>query len=81
MLALRERVSELCLILEIMMEESDLDCFRYFDLTVFKNMFKPHYTEELKFKEHCHSLVEESCENKRTVYYDNFQHFSNGIFP
>lgn len=44
MKALRERVSELCLILEIMMEDSDLDCFKYFDMSAFKNMFKPHYT-------------------------------------
>lgn len=63
------------------MEDSDLDCFKYFDLEAFKNLFKPHYSNHEKFRAYCDNLVEESCENKMTVYYDNFQNFSNGICP
>ncbi len=29
-----------------MMEDSDLDCFKYFDIDAFRGQFKPHYTSE-----------------------------------
>lgn len=44
MMSLRKRVEELTLILEIMMEESDLDCFKDFQIEDFKNSFKLHYS-------------------------------------
>jgi hypothetical protein len=80
MMALRKRVEELTLILEIMMEESDLDCFRDFQIEDFKNSFKLHYSEE-KYGDYCKTLVERSCMNSRTVHYDTFQYYSNGIMP
>jgi len=80
MRALRDRADELSLVLEIMMEDSDLDCFKNFDLKLFMKQFKRHYSEE-RFKEYCTNLVEESCENRYSIYYDNFQQFSNGILP
>ena len=80
MLALRKRVDELTLILEIMMEESDLDCFRDFRIEDFRNSFKLHYAVD-KYRDYCVGLVERSCKNSRTGHYDTFQWYTNGIMP
>jgi phosphatidylinositol 4-kinase B len=43
--AIRQRADELSLVLEIMMEDSDLECFRNFNLPDFMGQFKRHYSE------------------------------------
>lgn len=75
---LRDKMDELCLVLEIMMENSDLECFRDFRIETFKDRFKPNYTQE-KFHDHCMALIEKSCMNARTGHYDIFQYYTNGI--
>lgn len=43
---MRLRVDELTLILEIMMEDSDLDCFKEFKIEDFTRSFKLHLSED-----------------------------------
>lgn len=38
--ALRKRCDEICLLLEIMMQGSDLDCFQNFNIESFKRRFQ-----------------------------------------
>ena len=80
MMALRKRVDELCLLLEIMSDSSDLDCFQNFKIENFRERFKLKLSEK-KYKEYCESLVEKSCMNSRTVHYDTFQKITNDIIP
>ena len=80
MVALRKRYKEIILLLEIMMDGSDLECFQNFNMAKFKDRFKPNLSEE-KFKEFCEELVEKSCMNSRTVHYDTFQKLTNNIMP
>jgi hypothetical protein len=61
-----------------MMENSDLECFKDFKVEAFKEKFKPGMSKE-KFHEHCMALIEKSCMNSRTVHYDVFQYYTNGI--
>ena len=80
MLALRRRLDDLCLMLEIMMEKSDLDCFQNFRIEHFREKFKPDESEK-RFRDHCEGVIEKSCMNSRTVHYDTFQKFTNDIRP
>lgn len=45
MRVIRDKMDELCLVLEIMMENSDLECFRDFRMETFKDRFKPNFTQ------------------------------------
>lgn len=60
------------------MGESDLDCFKKFNLEGFKEPFRLDLDDK-KFEEFCYELIEESCENYWTVSYDEFQSYSNNI--
>lgn len=80
MLAIRARLDEIMLILEIMMADSDLDCFQNFNLANFRKRMEPDISEK-KFKLFCEGLIEKSYMNSRTVHYDTFQKITNGIVP
>lgn len=80
MMALRKRSEELCILLSIMMESSDLDCFQNFKIEHFRDKFRPD-SDDGKFRKYCESLVEKSCFNSRTVHYDTFQKITNDIMP
>lgn len=57
MAALRDKLDELILILEIMMEDSDLDCFKKFNLEVFKEPFRLDLSNK-DFEQYCYDLIE-----------------------
>ena len=78
--AIKQRLDEICLILDIMSESSDLDCFKDFNLAGFRQRLEPNLNDE-KFKIFCQGLVDKSYLNSRTVHYDSFQQFQNGIAP
>jgi len=50
--AIRKRCSELLLVLNIMKDESDLECFSKFDIDKYYQRFQPALSDD-KFKEHC----------------------------
>jgi hypothetical protein len=95
-LALKKNVSQLSFLLEIMMKNSDLPCFTNFNLDVFKARFKEKYNDDeviifcnlliifflfKKIEIHAEKLIDISCDNWRTIQYDNFQKMTNGIMP
>ena len=80
MLAIRRRLDDLCLLLEIMMDNSDLDCFQNFRIDQFRERFRTEESES-RFRDVCEALVEKSCMNTRTVHYDIFQKVTNNIMP
>jgi len=77
---LRKHVEELVYLIQIMVEGSDLACFEKFDLQEFKERFRERSTDE-EAVEHVSRLVDMSYDNWRTVQYDNFQRYTNGVLP
>jgi len=62
------------------MEGSDLPCFENFEVSVFRDRFKESSTD-VEALEYIDKLVDISFDNWRTVQYDNFQKYTNGIIP
>eukprot|EP01017_Pseudomicrothorax_dubius_P051338 TRINITY_DN9863_c0_g1_i1.p1 TRINITY_DN9863_c0_g1~~TRINITY_DN9863_c0_g1_i1.p1 ORF type:complete len:416 (-),score=65.38 TRINITY_DN9863_c0_g1_i1:17-1264(-) len=77
---LRKHVDDLSILLQIMMEDSELPCFVGFNLEEFKQRFRISMTDK-ECWDYVDELVKESLDNWRTVQYDNFQRITNGILP
>ncbi|EAS00372.3 phosphatidylinositol 4-kinase (macronuclear) [Tetrahymena thermophila SB210] len=80
--AILEKVEDIIFMVQIMQEDSDLPCFKYFDQQVFRQRFR----EDLKnndvgLRQYVEKLVSDSYDNTRTNLYDYFQLKSNGIKP
>ncbi|KAL4503352.1 hypothetical protein ABPG72_000958 [Tetrahymena utriculariae] len=80
--AILEKVEDIIFMVQIMQEDSDLPCFKYFDQQVFRQRFR----EDLKdndagLRQYVEKLVNDSYDNTRTNLYDYFQLKSNGIKP
>ncbi len=57
LMELRKHVQDICLLVEIMMEESDLPCFAEFDLKVFRSRFLENSTDKEVFKIFLHVFL------------------------
>jgi len=77
---LRGHVESLTTIIRVMMEGSDLPCFEVFDINTFADRFKERSTDK-EMIDYVERLVESSFDNWRTIQYDNFQKYTNGILP
>jgi len=77
---LRGHVESLTTIIRVMMEGSDLPCFEVFDINTFADRFKERSTDK-EMIDYVERLVESSYDNWRTIQYDNFQKYTNGILP
>ncbi|EWS73288.1 phosphatidylinositol 4-kinase (macronuclear) [Tetrahymena thermophila SB210] len=77
---LQKYVDEIIFLVQIMQEESDLPCFRGFDIKVFRERFQEHLDEK-NLLLYVNKLINDSYDNWRTKQYDNFQKMTNGIAP
>ncbi|CAD8161225.1 unnamed protein product [Paramecium octaurelia] len=66
-------------IIEIMMEKSNFNCFKYFDFSEFKQRFMLNKTE-IQCRQEIDKLIQMSMEDSRTKLYDQFQYLTNGIY-
>jgi phosphatidylinositol kinase/protein kinase (PI-3 family) len=78
LLALQKHVQEIAALVCILQQDSDLPCFKGFKLEEFQARFRPEATYQ-QMEEYVQALLEESVCSGRTVMYDNFQWYSNGI--
>lgn len=93
LIILKKHTEEICCLIHIMMEESNLPCFNSFDFNEFKAKFGETNTEIeviflkcmqlliLKTMDLVEKLIQMSLNNWRTTKYDDFQKMSNGILP
>ncbi|EGR28337.1 phosphatidylinositol 4-kinase, putative [Ichthyophthirius multifiliis] len=65
-------------IIQIMMEQSNLQCFSEFDIVQFKERFGEKFTDK-EFIEYVDRLIDFSCNRWSTNQYDKFQLLTNGI--
>ena len=65
---LRKYLDELCTILLIMSEDSDLPCFQNFKIKDFRNRFKEEYSDK------------EVIYNKNKIKFQNFKYIFNSFF-
>ncbi|CAK67262.1 unnamed protein product (macronuclear) [Paramecium tetraurelia] len=78
--ALQGYVDEIIMIIEVMMQDSDLPCFERFDIKEFRDRFKEEANDE-ELQKYVDKLIDYSDNNWRTIQYDNFQRMTNGIMP
>lgn len=80
LIALQRYLPEIMNIVKIMSYKSLLPCFEKIDLEAFADRFKPDFNEEETTK-YAKSLITDSMESNRTVWYDEFQKLTNKIEP
>ncbi|VDK85911.1 unnamed protein product [Litomosoides sigmodontis] len=80
LLATRKHYEQIVSIVEIMINGSQLPCFRGGSNTIrlLKNRFHMNYTEE-QLRTLVDAMVEQSLDSITTRLYDNYQYYSNGI--
>ncbi|KAL4454979.1 hypothetical protein ABPG74_006361 [Tetrahymena malaccensis] len=80
--AILEKVEDIIFMVQIMQEDSDLPCFKYFDQQVFRQRFREDLKDnDVGLRQYVEKLVSDSYDNTRTNLYDYFQLRSNGIKP
>ncbi|CAD8075160.1 unnamed protein product [Paramecium sonneborni] len=76
---IRKYCASIFQIIEIMMEKSNFNCFRFFEFTEFKSRFLLNKTE-LECRQKIDKLIQMSIEDSHTKLYDQFQYLTNGIY-
>lgn len=79
-LELRKHTDDIAYLITIMMEDSDLPCFFNLDIHDLRAKFMEKCTDK-EVMTNVERLISISCDNWRTIQYDNFQKMSNGILP
>ncbi|CAD8065441.1 unnamed protein product [Paramecium primaurelia] len=76
---IRKYCASIFQIIEIMMEKSNFNCFKFFEFSEFKQRFLLNKTE-IQCRQEIDKLIQMSIEDSRTKLYDQFQYLTNGIY-
>ncbi|CAD8088308.1 unnamed protein product [Paramecium sonneborni] len=76
---IRKYCASIFQIIEIMMEKSNFNCFKFFEFQEFKSRFMLNKNEQ-QCRQEIDKLIQMSIDDSHTKFYDQFQYLTNGIY-